>query len=256
VKIDLNSGPLNYLSMGTGPTVLLLHAFPLNHTMWEPQFESLSASFQVIAPDIHGFGESQPPSPWTMASIADDLNEFLEKLGIDECAVVGVSMGGYIALSFWNKYPKRFRQLILSNTRARADSDAEKAGRNDMIAALEQYGSAVLAERMLSRLLKPNPAPEVAERVRKIVETTQASAAIHALSAMRERPDSSILLHRLGCPTMVITGAEDVMIRVEDSRAMADVIPGSRFMRLPNSGHLSNLENPEEYNRALLGFLT
>ena len=255
MKIDLDSGPVHYVSMGTGPAVLLLHAFPLNLTMWEPQFQPLSASFQVIAPDVRGFGESQPSSPWTMGSMADDLNEFLEKLGIDECAVAGVSMGGYIALSFWNKYPRRFRRLVLSNTRARADNDAEKVGRNDTIAALEQYGSDILAERMLPRLLKPNPVPEIAERVRKIVETTQASAAIHALNAMRERPDSSNLLHRLSCPTMVISGTEDVMIRIEDSRAMADVIPGSRFMRIPNTGHLSNLENPEEYNRALLGFL-
>jgi pimeloyl-ACP methyl ester carboxylesterase len=187
--------------------------------------------------------------------MADDMNEFLEKLSIDECAVVGVSMGGYIALSIWNKYPQRIRQLVLSNTRARADNETEKAGRNDTIAALEQNGSVVLAYRMLPRLLKPNPDPDIADRVRKTVETTASSAAIHALAAMRERPDSSKLLSRLSCPTMVITGAEDVMIRIEDSRAMADVIPGSRFMRIPNSGHLSNLENPAEYNRALLGFL-
>jgi 3-oxoadipate enol-lactonase len=255
VKVDVKSGPVHYVDMGAGPAVLLLHAFPLNLTMWEPQFEPLSAAFRVIAPDIRGFGESQPPSPWTMGEMADDLNEFLEKLDIDECAVIGLSMGGYIALSFWNKYPKRFRQLILSNTRARSDNETEKLGRNDMIAALEQNGSAVLADRMLPRLLKPNPDPQIADQVRKIVETTEASAAIHALAAMRERPDSSKFLPRLSCPTMVITGAEDVMIRVEDSRAMADVIPGSRFMRIPHSGHLSNLENPEEYNRALLGFL-
>jgi 3-oxoadipate enol-lactonase len=256
VKVDLKSGLVNYVDMGTGPAVLLLHAFPLNLSMWESQFEPLSSGFRVVAPDFRGFGGSQPPAPWTMGDMADDLNEFLDKLAIDECAVIGVSMGGYIALSFWNKYPKRFRQLVLSNTRARADNETEKAGRNDMIAALEQNGSAVLAERMMPRLLKPNPDPEIADRVRQIVETTEAAAAIHALVAMRERPDLSNVLHRLGCPTLIITGAEDVMIRVEDSRAMADVIPGSRFMRIPNSGHLTNIENPEEYNRALLAFLS
>jgi pimeloyl-ACP methyl ester carboxylesterase len=224
--------------------------------MWEPQFEPLSSSFRVIALDIRGFGGSQPAASWTMAEMADDLDGFADKMGIDECAVIGVSMGGYIALSFWNKYPNRFRQLVLSNTRARADNETEKASRNETIALLEHIGSTVLVQRMLPRLLKPNPDSVVADRVREIVETTDSSAAIHALTAMRDRPDSSKLLPRLSCPTMVITGAEDVMIRVEDSRAMADTIPGSRFMRIPNSGHLSNLENPDEYNRALLGFLS
>jgi 3-oxoadipate enol-lactonase len=255
VKADLTSGPVNYVDTGAGSPVLLIHAFPLNLTMWEPQLEPLSAEFRVVALDVRGFGGSQPPSPWTMEGMADDLNEFLEKAGIAECAVIGVSMGGYIALSFWNKYPNRIRQLILSNTRARADNETEKAARNDMIASLEQNGSAVLVDRMLPRLLKANPSPALADQVRKIVESTNPSAAIHALTAMRDRPDLSKLLQRLHCPTMVITGAEDVMIRAEDSRAMADAIPGSRFMRIPGSGHLSNLENPDEYNRALLGFL-
>ena len=95
----------------------------------------------------------------------------------------------------------------------------------------------------------------MADQVRTIIESTNPSAPIHALTAMHDRPDSSHLLHRLNCPTMVITGGEDAMIRAEDSRAMADAIPGSRFVRIPSSGHLSNLDNPDEYNRALLGFL-
>ena len=164
-------------------------------------------------------------------------------------------MGGYIALSLCARHSKRVRQLVLSNTRARADNEAEKAARNEMIAALEQTGPSILPDRMLPRLLKPNPLPEVVGKVRSMIEEVSASAAIYAVMAMRERPDSSTWLYRIGCPTMVVTGDEDAMIRVEDSRAMADVIPGSRFIRIPNSGHLSNLENPDQFNRALLDFL-
>jgi pimeloyl-ACP methyl ester carboxylesterase len=255
VNLELKSGSVSYFDQGQGSVVLLIHAFPLNRTMWEPQLARLSSEFRVLAPDIRGFGGSQPPSPWTMEGMADELDEFLETLEIPECAVVGVSMGGYIALSFCGKYPKRIGQLVLSNSRARADNETEKAARNEMIAALEQTGPSILPDRMLPRLLKPNPQIEVVENVRKMIDDVSASAAIHALMAMRDRPDSSTLLYRIGCPTMVIAGAEDAIIRVADSRAMADVIPGSHFQRIPNSGHLSNLENPQQFNQALLDFL-
>jgi 3-oxoadipate enol-lactonase len=223
--------------------------------MWEPQLVPLSKAFRVIAPDIRGFGASQPASPWTMEEMADDLNGLLDELGIDDCAVAGVSMGGYIALSFWTKYPERVRRLVLSNTRARADNEAEKSARTDMIVALEEKGSTILPDRMLHRLLKPNPLPDVLSKVRRMIEETSAAAAIHAVMAMRDRPDSSSLLHRMTCPAMVITGEDDVMIRLDDARALADAIPGAHFARVANSGHLSNLENPGEFNSALLDFL-
>jgi 3-oxoadipate enol-lactonase len=246
---------MKVFDQGKGPAVLLIHAFPLNHTMWEPQFASLTPHFRVIAPDIRGFGESQPPSPWTMEGMADDLNDLLKRLGIDSCAVAGVSLGGYIALPFWSKYPQRIRQLVLANTRARADNETEKAARNEMIAAIQQNGTAILPDRMLPRLLKPNSPQRVVAVVRKMIEEVTPSAATHAVSAMRDRVDFSSAVHRINCPTMVVAGEQDAIIRSEDSRALADSIPGCRFVEVPHSGHLSNLENPGEFNRALLEFL-
>ena len=255
MKVQLRSGTLSYLDQGKGSAVLLLHAFPLNNNMWAPQIGVLSSRFRVLAPDIRGFGESQPPSAWTMEEMADDLNEFLDKTGVSECAVAGVSMGGYIALPFWSKYPKRVRRLVLANTRARADNETEKAARNEMIAAIEQKGAAILPDRMLPRLLQPNPHPDVVRAVRSMIEASSTPAAAYAVMAMRDRPDFSSVLHRVQCPAMVITGENDVIIRVEDSRAVADAITGARFHQIANSGHLSNLENPEEFNRVLLDFL-
>ena len=246
---------MKVIDQGKGPAVLLIHAFPLNRTMWEPQFASLIPHFRVIAPDIRGFGESQPPSPWTMEEIADDLNDLLNRLSIESCAVAGVSMGGYIALPFWSKYPQRIRQLVLANTRARADNEKEKAARNEMIAAIQQNGAAILPDRMLPRLLKPNSPEAVVTVVRKMIENVNPLAATHAVIAMRDRFDFSSALHRISCPTLVVTGEEDAIIRADDSRALADSIPGSQFVQVPHSGHLSNLENPSEFNRALLRFL-
>ncbi len=246
---------MKYLDQGKGPAVLLIHAFPLNKAMWVPQIGALSGHFRLIAPDIRGFGESQPTSAWTMEEMADDLDEFLSKLAVPACDVVGVSMGGYIALAFWSKYPNRIRKLVLSNTRARADNDIEKAARSEMVAAIEQGGAASLPDRMLPRLLQPNPSPDVVRNVRKMIEQSNASAAAYAVMAMRDRMDFSSLLYRMTCPTMVVTGENDVIIRAEDSKAMADSIPGARFVTIPNSGHLSNLENPEAFNAVLENFL-
>jgi pimeloyl-ACP methyl ester carboxylesterase len=191
-----------------------------------------------------------------MEEMADNLNEFLDRLGVASTAVVGVSMGGYVALTFWSKYPNRVRQLVLSNSRARADNDAEKTARNEMIAAIEQSGAAILPDRMLPRLLQPNPPSEVVRAVRSMILEVLPATAAYAVMAMRDRMDFSTLLHRITCPTMVVSGENDVIIRAEDSQAVADGISGARFVKIPNSGHLSNLENAEAYNSALLSFLS
>src|SRR5262249_34198676 len=229
---------VGYIEQGDGPAVLLIHAFPLNNTMWTPQVGPLSSRFRVIAPDIRGFGESQPPASWTMEGMADTLNDLLDRLGVRDCAIVGVSMGGYIALAFWSTYPNRVRRLVLSNSRVRADNDREKEARNEMIAAIQQSGAVILQDRMLPRLLQPNPAPTVVRKVRDMIEQVDASAATYAVIAKRDRMDFSSMLHRIHCPTLVVSGENDVIIRVEDSRAVSDGISDSRFATIPNSGHL------------------
>lgn len=250
------SRKLNYTDQGNGPAVLLIHAFPLDHTMWKPQIDHLSGTFRVIAPDIRGFGGSSPASAWTIEEMCDDLCEFLDSLNVAACAIVGLSMGGYIALAFYAKYAPRVRQLVLANTRARADNDAEKAARTEMIAALEQGGIAVLPDRMLPRLLKPNPSAEAARFLRALILRTDPEAAIYAVMAMRDRADASTVLHRITCPTLVIAGEHDGIARIDECRAMAEAVPAGRFVQIPDAGHLSNVENPEAFNRALDSFLT
>ena len=248
-------GKLHFLDRGNGPAVLLIHAFPLDHTMWEPQIEPLTRHYRVIAPDIRGFGGSLPPYPWTIEEMCGDLNALLDSLAVTECAVAGVSLGGYIALPFQAQYPDRVSRLALANTRARADNETEKAARNDMIAAIQQHGASILPDRMLPRLLKSNPRTEVVRMVRGMIGQVDPAAAMYAVMAMRDRPDSSTTLRRIHCPVLVVTGQEDAIIRPEESRVMAGSIAGARFVEIPDSGHLSSLENPQEFNRSLLDFL-
>lgn len=256
MKIQLSGGNVNVLDQGKGPAVLLLHAFPLHHAMWKAQIPVLSDRFRVIAPDMRGFGESEPATPWTMDEAADDLNELLDILAVSDCVVTGVSMGGYIALPFWSKYPNRVRRLVLANTRARADNDTEKRGRDEMIAAIQQHGPGILPDRMLPRLLKPNSPPAVVHAVRTMIEEASGPAAAYAVMAIRDRADFSATVHKIGCPVLVVSGEQDVIIRAEDSQDMAQAIPGARFLEVPDSGHLSNIENPQAFNRALLEFIS
>jgi pimeloyl-ACP methyl ester carboxylesterase len=223
--------------------------------MWTRQIEALSGRFRVIAPDVRGFGGSQPPSEWTMEDMAHELKELLDHLGIEAPAVAGVSMGGYIALAFWWKHPERVGRLVLANSRARADNATEQAARNEMIAAIEQGGVGILPDRMLPRLLQPNPSPETLRETRSMIEQTDASAAAYALMAMRDRMDFTTLLHRVACPAMVVAGVNDAIIRAEESREAAAAIHGARFVTIQDSGHLSNIENPAAFNAALISFL-
>ncbi len=255
LKADLQSGLVSYLDQGVGPAVLLIHAFPLDHTMWQPQMAALSSKFRVIAPDTRGFGGSLPPGPWTMDQACDVLNQLLDRLDVKACSIVGLSMGGYIALPFYAKFPLRVRHLVLADTRARADNDAERAGRNELIEIVKQEGIHSLPDRMIPRLLQPSPDVSVAGLVRSIIERAHPAAVRCALAAMRDRPDASGVLDRIDSPTLVLAGEHDAITRVDECRAMAERVPGGRFIEIPYAGHLSNLENPKDFNRALIDFL-
>jgi 3-oxoadipate enol-lactonase len=258
VKVRLKSGTIiNYLDQGAdqgdGHAVLLIHAFPLNHTMWQPQTAHLSPRFRIIAPDIRGFGESLPPTPWTMMQMCEDLKEFVDVLDLDSYAVAGISMGGYIALPFTFWFPDKVRQLILADTRARGDNEAEKQGRTEMMATLVREGVQVLPQLMLPRLLRPDPSSEAVEFVTTIILENHPSAAMYALMAMRDRPDSTMTLERINCPTLVIAGEYDAAR--EECMEIAETLPEGTFVQIPRAGHLSNIDNPKAFNQALDEFL-
>jgi pimeloyl-ACP methyl ester carboxylesterase len=246
---------IHYTDEGRGPALVLIHAFPLDHTMWRSQIDHFKGRFRVVAPDLRGFGKSRPAMPWTIDDACEDIRQILDTLGIENCALAGLSMGGYVSLPFQERYPGRVNKLILANTRARADNDAEKSARTAMIAALEQGGAAILPDRMLPRLLGPNASPQVVQLVRSVILNTDPQAAIYAVMAMRDRADKTTVLHRIDCPALVISGEDDVISKLEEGGEMAAAIPGGRFAAIPKAGHLTNLENPQAFNKALEDFL-
>lgn len=246
---------LSFVERGQGPVLLFIHAYPLDHSMWDAQTEFFSNRFRVVAPDIIGFGGSQPPRPWTMPDMGRELASLMDRLDIERCTVIGLSIGGYIGLPFALAFPGRVERLVLAHTRARADLDVERAARNAMIEGLRKEGVASLPDKMLPRLLGANASAAVRARVRASIEQANTEASIQAVTAMRDRADQTLNLPRLRCPTLVVAGSGDAILKVEDCEAMAEAIPGGEIVVIPDTGHLSNLEDPPAFNRAIEQFL-
>ena len=246
---------LHYIDKGHGSVLLFIHAFPLDHSMWQSQMEFFQNRCRVVAPDILGFGGSQPPRPWNMEQMGDELLILMDHLNIDRCTLAGLSIGGYIALPFAAKHPNRVEKLVLAHTRARADNETERNNRTAMIEALQKNGIAILPERMLPRLLAPGAPADIRERLTQTILDASPNAAIFAVTAMRNRTDATSLLGQLQCPTLVIAGGQDAILNVDDCRQMAAAIPDGKFVVIANAGHMSNLENPTEFNRVLEEFL-
>ena len=245
---------LRFEEKGNGDPLLLVHAFPLDHSMWHPQVDFFKARYRLITPDLPGFG-STPGRQWTMAGVGNELLQLLDDLKIDKCVLGGLSMGGYIIIPFSARHPDRVSKLVLAHTRARADTEVERAARNGMIAAVRKDGNAVLPVKVLPRLLGPAPPAHVREWITQAMSRVDPAAVIHAVEAMRDRADSTPLLARIKCPALVVAGDGDSILRVEDARAMAAALPQGTLAVIPNTGHLSNLEDPSTFNRELDEFL-
>ena len=247
-----------YTDEGTGPPVVLLHAFPLNRTMWEPQIPAFARRVRVIAIDLRGHGESDSTGGVvTLADFADDVIGLLDHVGVRTAVFMGLSMGGYTLFALYQRYRERINAFVLADTRAQADTAEGRAGRFEMIRTAETKGSGAIAEIMLPRLLSPDSLSHntpLVERVRSIITATPVGTITADLRAMAERPDSVDLLPSISCPTLVVVGELDQGTPPADARLMAERIQGARLVIIPKAGHLSNLEQPEALNQALLSF--
>ena len=256
----VNGIRLHYVQMGQGIPLLMVHGYPLDHTLWLAQIDGLSDIAQVIAPDLRGFGQSDAlVGICTMEVHADDLAAFLDALKIERAVVCGLSMGGYIALAFWKKHASRVRGLILVDTRAGADSPAARQGRLDMVEQVKQHGSQPAADAMLSRMLAETTRqsrPDLVEFAQAMMLRQSPAGVIGAQLGMAERPDSTPSLPTINVPTVAVFGAQDVITPAEtEGRSLAAAIPGAELVIIPNAGHLANLEQPEVFNVAVREFL-
>jgi 3-oxoadipate enol-lactonase len=246
-----------YRDEGAGQPILFIHAFPLHSAIWEHQIAAFSPHHRVIAPDLRGLGASARGSgAASLDQHADDLAALLDHLAIENATVAGLSMGGYISFSLWRRHRERVAALILADTRAGADSEEGKQGREKSAKLAEEHGPGAIADQMLPKLLSPNAPAALRAQVRGIIESNDRAGIAAAQRAMAARPDSTPLLATIDVPTLVIVGAEDALTPPNEAEAMFDAIPGCRWAKLPAAGHLSNMEAPEAFNAAVAEFLT
>jgi 3-oxoadipate enol-lactonase len=242
---------------GTGVPLVLLHAFPLDRTMWQPQLSALADVTRVIAPDMPGFGES-PAAPFTIEGVADTVAEFLAVLKIPKAVVCGLSMGGYVALALARKHAGKLAGLILADTRAGVDDTTAKANRDKAIATVNEKGPAALFEGMAPKVLSEqthNTNPDVVARMKAIAARQPAASVVAALEALRDRPDANPGLKDIAVPTLVLVGEYDTVTPPLAAANLSAQIRGSKLVHIPGAGHLSNAENPDAFNAAVREFL-
>lgn len=220
------------------------------------QIEALGAR-ACLAPDFPGFG-GRPPGPRDLEGFADAVLQDMDEAGIDRAALVGLSMGGYVAFRVFERVPERVTALVLADTRVGPDDAAGRARRTEQAARARREGVDWLAETMLPGLLGATTRredPATVSTVRVMVDEADPEGVARALEAMRARPDSEPLLERIQVPALVLVGEEDTLTPLEEARKIVSGIPNGFLTVISGAGHLSNLEAPEAFNEALLSFL-
>lgn len=266
------TGPREVATRGS---VVFIHGFPFDGSMWEPQLPALPEGWRGLAPDLRGFGRSplaadsgdvptgkkiggriaRADEPvLTMARLADDIAALIEAQVGGGAVVCGLSMGGYVAFSLLRRRPDLVRGLVLADTRAAADSDEGRENRMRMARTVRESGTRPIATAMVPDLLAPSTrenAPDIPDAVRAMILGAPPATVVAALAGMAARPDSTGELAGIAVPTLVVVGEEDAITPPTDARAMAEAIPGAVLRTIPNAGHVSSLENPAAFNTAL-----
>jgi len=235
-------------------TIILLHGFPLDHTMWAPQVHALEAAgFRVIAPDLRGLGKAPlGKGPAAMPLHAADIIRLADRVGVRRFAIAGFSMGGYVALELARSSLDRLAGLALVDTRAEPDPPEAARGRVETAAKVRAQGSQVVADAMLPKLLTPRAPPALVEQTRAVMLAQRPEGVAQCLLGMAERIDQRPNLSRIRVPTLVVVGAEDTITPPDAARVLADGISGSRLVTVPGAGHLSTLEQADAVSAAMV----
>lgn len=250
---------LSYDEAGSGVPLLFIHGWPHNRTLWAGQVSGLPTQARCLAPDLRGFGGSSVREPYSVEQYADDLAALLDSLGIERAVVCGLSMGGYVALALLRRQRARVRALILTSTRATADTPEAREKRERLIAFVEEHGVAALADRQLRAMMGRTTfetRSEVRESLRRLMAAAPPRGVIGGLRAMAARPDATDLLPSIDIPALVIGGAEDSFTPPEELRALAEAIPACRVELIEGAGHVCAYERPAAFNHLVGEFLS
>ncbi len=254
---QLSSIELAYQEVGLGIPLLLIHGFCGSSSYWDRVVPALSQAHRVIVPDLRGHGQSSAgAAPCTIDELAEDLVQLLDHLNIPQAAVFGHSLGGYIALAMAERHPQRLLGLSLIHSTAYPDSAEAKANRDKGIAAISSHGVDPFVDTLVPKLfaqMNLTVMPEQVDLAKEIGYGTSASGAIHALHAMRDRPDRNHVLETFESPMLLLAGEHDQIIPIDRafsvSRSSIDTVV------LEQAGHMSMLELPEALIDSIAAFM-
>ncbi|MDQ2692328.1 MAG: alpha/beta hydrolase [Chloroflexota bacterium] len=248
-KTNVNDIQLAYERRGTGTPLVLLHGFPLDHNLWDEVVPLLEDTFDLIIPDLRGFGGSTMGAiPDSLDTYASDIAGLLDYLGIQQAAIAGHSMGGYVALAFVGLYPERVRGLGLVASQVLADTAERKEGRYKSAADVAENGIGSVVDAMTTKF---TPDERLQTYARQSMERQQPAAYIGALKSMAERRDSTSLLSTLNFPVVIVHGDADALVPVDRAREVKEALPQAHFVVIDGAGHMPMMEDSEKTAEAL-----
>lgn len=258
----INNLFVNYSDEGDhgSPVIIFIHGFPFNKSMWNLQVDSLKDNYRLITYDIRGHGSSDAGNEdFSIELFADDLIGLMDGLKIERATLCGLSMGGYIALYAAEKYRKRFDALILADTQCIADTPEAKQKRKKAIDSIRENGVLKYAEESVKNLFASESfttrVKEVTD-VREMIVKTSEQSIINTLLALSVRKETCHILGEIEVPVLIMVGNEDKLTPPDAARFMHEKIKGSLLKIIDHAGHVSNLENPGDFNIGLREFLS
>ena len=237
--------------------LIFLHAFPLTSDMWKEQMNFFSKTHYTLAPDIPGLGKGTLPlHAITFEHYVDSVINFLKEAGIKRSIWCGLSMGGYLALRMYEKAPELCSGLILSNTKATPDENGDKEKRWENIKMLHSHREEFVEKQwqaMVSKTSLQNV--KLKKCFKEIVSKSDEEGISSALVSLATRTDSTSTLASISVPTLILAGEHDKIISMDDMQFLQKNIKDSRLTTIAGAGHLSNMENPNGFNKAIAEFL-
>lgn len=258
--VELSDCSVSYLDVGRGTPLVFVHGFPLDHTMWQHQIADLQKNFRVLALDLPGFGQSRAPqAEMSIAGFADNVAEFLDKLGVQEqVTLCGLSMGGSIAMQFALRHPQKLGRLILCDCRAAVDTPEGLKTRHDLAERVLKEGPDFVASSMPARLFAARTIeqhPDIVQATQAVIRATAATSVAGGSRALANREDMIPRLHEIKVPTLVIVGSEDVISTSGEMKAISERIPTCHYVEIAGVGHMAPLEAPAEVNAEIRAWL-
>lgn len=264
MKAIINNCLHRYIDIGVSSAtpIIFIHGFPFSHKMWTMpggQAETLSGTNRVIAYDVRGHGESEIGSgQYTIELFVDDLIGLMDHLKIHKAIIAGLSMGGYITLRAYEKYPERFLGIILCDTKSEADTNEGKIKRAEAAQYLTANGLRQYAEDYVKNVFAPESLVsknDAVKLIQSIIEKTSPTSIIGTLIALSARTDTTHVLPKISVPTLILVGEKDMVTPPAASQSMKEKIPNAQLQILPAAAHMSNLENTELFNKHLVEFV-